>query len=47
MKDQLFVESLKYFFLNPSVVLFSIGPLTVLVLLISFLTVIKKWGESY
>lgn len=47
MKDQLFVESMKLFFLNPSVVLFSIGPLTVLIFLIVTFTVIKKWGESY
>lgn len=47
MKDTLFTESLKYFFLNNDVVLYSVGPLTAFVLLITFLTVIRKWGESY
>lgn len=47
MKDSLFTESLKFFFLNNDVVLYSVGPLTVLVLIIAFLTVIRKWGESY
>lgn len=47
MKDALFVESLKFFFMNNSVVLYSVGPLTVFVLFVALMTVIKKWGESY
>lgn len=47
MKDTLFTESLKFFFLNNDIVLYSIGPLTAFVLLIVILTVLRKWGESY
>lgn len=47
MKDTLFTESLKFFFLNNDVVLYSVGPLTVFILLIALLTVIRKWGGSY
>lgn len=46
MKDALFTEALKYFFLNNDVVLFTIGPVTFLILIIVFLTVFRKWGES-
>jgi len=47
MIDPLFTQALIYFFINNSVVMYSVGIVTALVLVICLLTVIKKWGESY
>lgn len=47
MMDSLFQQAMYYFFTQNSIVLYGIGITTAFVFLISLLSLLKKWGESY
>lgn len=47
MIDPLMGQMMYYFFMQHDVVLYSVGITTSVVLLVSLLTLLKKWGESY
>lgn len=47
MIEPLFFDSMYWFFMNNQVVLLSVGVVTSIVMTVSLLTVIKKWGEGY
>lgn len=47
MIEPLFFDAMHWFFMNNSVVLFSTGVITCVVLLVAMLSVLRKWGENY
>ncbi|AGE81727.1 hypothetical protein HD73_8003 (plasmid) [Bacillus thuringiensis serovar kurstaki str. HD73] len=47
MNDLAFLDMLYWFFMNNSVVLYSLGFITFLVFVIMMFTTVKAWGDGY
>lgn len=47
MNDPVFTQAAFWFFVQRPIVLYSVGVITVLVAIVGFLLIVKRWGDGY